>query len=102
MEFGDDPKDVAVFYEMEGPVELGVAQGYFGTDKDGLVVMHIHGLIMDKDGNMRCGNLVPGSAPILATVEMSIQEMVDIELVPTYDEVFKHKFLHPTGSEGRP
>ena len=101
MEFGNDPMDVAVFYEMEGPVELGIAQGYFGTDKDGSVVMHIHGMIMDKDGNMRCGNLVPGSAPVLATVEMSIQEMVGMRLVPTLDEVFKHKFLHPMSNEER-
>jgi predicted DNA-binding protein with PD1-like motif len=99
MDFGEDPMDAAVFHEMEGPVELGLAQGYFGTDQDGSVVMHIHGLIMDADGNMRCGNLLPGSAPVFATVEMSIQEMEDMELVPTLDEVFKHKFLHPMSKD---
>jgi len=75
--------DVALFYKMEVPVELGVGHRVLGTDEDGEVVMHIHGLIMDKDGNMRCGNLVPGSAPVLATVDMTIQEMDGLELVPT-------------------
>jgi len=95
MEFTEDPMDVAVFHKMEGPVELGVGHGVFGTDEDGEVVMHIHGLIMDKDGNMRCGNLVPGSAPVLATVDLTIQEVDGLELVPTLDKVFKHKMLHP-------
>ena len=99
MEFTENPMDVAVFHKMEGPVELGVGHGVFGTDEDGEVVMHIHGLIMDKDGNMRCGNLVPGSAPVLATVDLTIQEMGDMELVPTLDKIFKHKMLHPVNKE---
>lgn len=95
MEFGDNPMDVAVFHEMQGPVELGVSNGVFGTDEDGEVVVHVHGLIMDKDGNMRCGNLLPGSAPVLATVELTIQEFEGLELKPTVDPEWKHKFLHP-------
>ena len=95
MDITEDPMDVAVFHKMEGPVELGIGHGLFGTDEDGEVVMHIHGLIMDKDGNMRCGNLVPDSAPVLATVDLTIHEMEDMELVPTLDKVFKHKMLHP-------
>jgi predicted DNA-binding protein with PD1-like motif len=98
MEFGDNPMDVAVFHEMEGPVELGVSNGVFGTDEDGEVVVHVHGLIMDKDGNMRCGNLLPGSAPVLATVELTIQEFEGLELKPTADPQWKHKFLHPVKS----
>lgn len=100
MEFGDNPMDVAVFHEMAGPVELGVSNGSFGTDQDGEVVVHIHGMIMDKDGNMRCGNLLPGSAPVLATVELTIQEFEGLELKPTVDPEWKHKFLHPVKSEG--
>ena len=100
MEFGDNPMDVAVFHEMAGPVELGVSHGVFGTDKDGDIVLHIHGLIMDKDGNMRCGNLLPGSAPVLATVELTIQEFEGLELRPTLDPEWQHKFLHPVQTAG--
>jgi predicted DNA-binding protein with PD1-like motif len=98
MEFGDNPMDVAVFHEMAGPVELGASNGIFGTDEDGEIVLHVHGLIMDKEGNMRCGNLLPGSAPVLATVELTIQEFDGFELKPTPDPEWKHKFLHPVKS----
>ena len=99
MEITEDPMDVAVFHKMEGPVELGIGHGLFGIDEDGEVVIHIHGLVMDKDGNMRCGNLVPGSAPVLATVDLTIQEMGDMKLVPTLDKIFKHKMLRPMNKE---
>jgi hypothetical protein len=95
MEFGEDPMSVAVFHEMEGPVELGLAHGVFGTDEDGRVVAHIHGLIMDKSGQMRCGNLVPGTAPVLATVEVTLLEFEGLSLKPTLDPAWKHRFLHP-------
>ena len=53
---------------------------------------------MDKDGNMRCGNLIPGSAPVLATVELTIQELEGMELKPTLDPEWNHSFLHPTAT----
>ncbi len=96
MEFGDDPMSVAVFHKMEGPVELGFGYGVFGTGEDGEISLHLHGLIMDKDGNMRTGNLVPGSAPVLATVELTLEEYQGLELRAVLDEEWKHKFLHPT------
>jgi uncharacterized protein len=95
MEFGDNPMDVAVFYKMEGPVELGIGHGVFGREEGGEVGMHFHGVIMDKNGNMRTGNLVPGSAPVLATVDLTIQEFEGLEIKPTLDPAWKNKFLHP-------
>ena len=100
MEFGEDPMSVAVFHKMEGPVELGFGYGVFGPDKEGPdengPSLHLHGLIMDKDGNMRTGNLVPGSAPVLATVELTLEEYQGLELRAVFDQEWKHKFLHPT------
>lgn len=96
MEFGDDPMSAAVFHKMEGPVEMGFGYGVFGIDEDDSPNLHFHGLIMDKEGNMRTGNLVPGSAPVLATVELTIEEYQGLELRAVPDEEWKHKFLHPT------
>ena len=96
MEFGDDPMSVAVFHKMEGPVEMGFGYGVLGLNEDGTPNLHFHGLIMDKDGQMRTGNLVPGSAPVLATVEMTLQEYEGLELRAVFDPEWKHKFLHPT------
>jgi hypothetical protein len=98
MEFSDDPMEAAVFHKIEGPVELGMGYGVFGRNQDGSIAMHIHGLVMDKDGDLRTGNLLPGSAPVLATVELTIQEFLGMELEPTYDPEWKFSFLHPTAS----
>ena len=90
-----DPTGFANVYKMEGPVELGWCYGTFGTEDNNEINMHLHGLIMDKAGNFRCGNLLPGSAPVFATVDLTIQEMEGISLKPTLDIKWGHKFLHP-------
>jgi hypothetical protein len=83
------------YYTMEGPVDLGHGWGIFGTDEDGSVVLHFHGIIMDKEGNMRCGNLEPGSAPVMATLDLTIQELLDVEIKPILDPALNHKLLNP-------
>ncbi len=88
-------EEIIVPYIMEGPVDLGIGWGMFGTEEDGNVILHFHAIIMDKEGNMRCGNLQPGSAPVMATLDLTIQELVDMEIKPTLDAVLNNKFLHP-------
>jgi predicted DNA-binding protein with PD1-like motif len=88
-------RKMIAYYTMEGPVDLGLGWGIFGTDKDGSVVLHFHGMIMDKEGNMRCGNLEPGSAPVMATLDLTIQELLDLEIRPILDPILNHKLLNP-------
>jgi predicted DNA-binding protein with PD1-like motif len=95
MKLEGDLMDASVVYEMPGPVELGLAHGYFGFDQEGGFFMHLHGIIQDKEGRMRCGNVKPGSAPVLATVELTIQEFEGLDLNYTLDEEWKHKFPKP-------
>jgi len=89
-------EEIIVPYTMEGPVDLGIGWGMFGTEEDGNVFLHFHAIIMDKEGNMRCGNLQPGTAPVMATLDIKIQELVDLEIKPTLDPILKHKLLNPT------
>lgn len=89
-------EEIIVTYNMEGPVDLGLGWGMFGTEEDGNVFLHFHANIMDKEGNMRCGNLQPGSAPVMATLDITIQELLDLEINPTLDPVLNHKLLNPT------
>ncbi len=95
MKLEGDLQDAAVVYEMSGPVELGLGHGYFGFDGEGQFFMHLHGLIQDREGRMRCGNLMPGSAPVLATVELTIQEFEELDMNYTLDEEWRHKFPKP-------
>lgn len=88
--------EISVSYTMDGPVDLGYGWGMFGTDVDGTVILHFHAIIMDKEGNMRCGNLQAGSAKVMATVDIVIQELVDLEVKPILDPLLNHKFFNPT------
>ena len=90
-------REMITYYAMEGPVDLGFGWGIFGTAEDGSVVLHFHGMIMDKEGNMRCGNLEPGSAPVMATLDLTIQELLGLEIRPVLDPVLNHKLLNPFG-----
>jgi predicted DNA-binding protein with PD1-like motif len=89
-------EEIIVHYTMEGPVDLGIGWGMFGTEGDGDVFLHFHAIIMDKEGNMRCGNLQPGSAPVMATLDITIRELIDLEIKPALDPILKTKLLNPT------
>ncbi len=88
-------EEIAVACIMEGPVELASGWGMFGRDEDESIILHFHAIIMDKKGTVRCGNLQPGSAPVMATADIVIQELVDLDLNPTLDPLLKHKFFSP-------
>ncbi len=88
-------EEITVTCTMEGPVDLGCGWGMFGTAEDGSVTLHFHAIIMDKEGNVRCGNLQPGSAPVMATLDIVIQELVDLDINPTLDHLLNHKFFNP-------
>jgi uncharacterized protein len=87
--------ELIVHCTMEGPVDLGYGWGIFGTEEDGNVFLHFHAMIMDKLGNMRCGNLQPGSAPVMATLDLTIQEIIGLEIKPILDPSLNHKLLNP-------
>jgi hypothetical protein len=95
MKWDKDPMEAAEYHTKAGPVELGIGHGIFGTGDKGEVTMHLHALIMDKDGDLRSGNLVPGSAEVLATVELTIQEIEGAGFKPTLHPQWNHKFLIP-------
>ena len=92
-------EEILVTGSMEGPVDLGFGWGMFGTEEDGNVFLHFHAHIMDKDGNTRCGNLLPGSAPVMATLDITVQEILDLEIRPTLHPVLNHKLLNPVNAE---
>lgn len=89
------PEKISVACTMEGPVDLGYGWGLYGTDEDGSVILHFHAIIMDKKGNMRCGNLQSGSAQVMATVDLVFQELNGLDMNPTLDPLLNHKFFNP-------
>ncbi|MBT7890805.1 MAG: DUF296 domain-containing protein [Deltaproteobacteria bacterium] len=92
-------EDIIVTCSMEGPVDLGYGWGMFGTEADGNVFLHFHAMIMDKEGNMRCGDLQPGSAPVMITLDVTIQEIVDLNIKPIPGPFLNTKLLNPTNED---
>ena len=88
-------EEIIVRYTMEGPVDLGIGWGMFGREENGDVFLHFHANIMDKEGNMRCGNLLPGSAPVMATLDITIQEVLDLKIIAKKHPILKHNLLNP-------
>jgi uncharacterized protein len=84
---------------LEGPVEMGTGWGVFGTDDKGELHMHFHALLMDKNGLIRCGNLRPRSAPVMATVDLSIYEFMGLVVKPVFHPVRKNIRLVPQNCE---
>lgn len=82
-------------YVMEGPVELGVGRGVFGTDANGEMHIHFHAVTTDKNGDVRFGNLQPGSAPVMAIVDLTIEEYGGLVIKPTYNPIRKNVRLIP-------
>ena len=71
---------------IEGPLELLSGQGMIGEDDQGGPSVHLHGVLSGPDMRLVGGHLVANGNPVLATVEITIQEMVGVEMKRRYDK----------------
>jgi len=71
--------------KVAGPVELMGGMGLI-CYQDGQVGVHFHATMCDKEGKVFGGHLVKGENPSLATVELAINEIVDITMQRAHDE----------------
>ena len=71
---------------IEGPLELLSGQGMIGQAKDGKLCIHLHGLMSGPDMKVYGGHFVENGNPTLATVEIMVQENLDIQMVRDHDE----------------
>lgn len=86
----DDSARIGIKYaeptEINEPLELLTCQGMVGTDDDGELSIHLHGVMVDSGLKMIGGHFVKGGNIVLATVEVSILELNDTELIRRYDD----------------
>ena len=71
--------------KVEGPVELLNGVGIVCL-KDGVIDVHFHATMCDKDCKVFGGHLVKGENPALTTVDMMISEIADVQILRKYDE----------------
>ncbi len=70
---------------IEGPLELLSGQGMIGEDDQGELSVHLHGVLSGPDMKLFGGHLVENGNPVLATVEVTIQEILGIGMKRSYD-----------------
>jgi len=71
---------------FEGPLELLCCQGIVGRDEKGQFQIHLHGLMSDKQLKILGGHFIPDENIVLATAEVSILAVEDVEFVRKFDE----------------
>ena len=71
---------------IAGPLELLGGQGMIGEDDTGKLSVHLHGVVSGPDMNLFGGHLVENGNPVLATAEITIQEVLGIEMKRRYDK----------------
>jgi len=89
--------------EIVGPLAFLSGGGLISRDKDGEVLIHFHGLVSDVNRKVYGGHFKCGGNPVLATMEVLIAELQDLELVRRYDEEvgFVVTWPYPASKERR-
>ena len=67
------------------PVEFLSGQGLVGTEEDGSICVHLHGVCIDDSGWVFGGHFGREGNPVLATVEVVLQELRGGQLTRRYD-----------------
>lgn len=70
---------------FEGPLELLGCQGIIGEDDNGQFQIHLHGLMSDKQLRILGGHFIPDENIVLATAEVAIQAVEDVEFIRRFD-----------------
>lgn len=69
---------------VQGPLEFLSGQGTIGMEND-QVVIHLHGLLCDTHNKICGGHFIGGGNPVLATMEVVIQEFADVKVARLAD-----------------
>ena len=79
---------------IPGPLQIVSAQGVIGQD-EGAIFTHIHGLLVDKTGNVHGGHLIKGETPVLITSDIVVARIKGAQLRRAYDPEVEFKLLSP-------
>ena len=79
---------------IPGPLQIVSAQGVIGQDR-GAIFIHMHGLLVDKTGNVHGGHLIRGGTPVLITSDIVVARIEGAQLRRAYDPEVEFKLLSP-------
>ena len=70
---------------VDGPVEFLNGTGVV-CQRDGKYDIHFHATMCDKEGKVFGGHIVKGHNPVLTTVDLVLTEILDVEMLRSYDD----------------
>jgi uncharacterized protein len=79
--------------QEEGIIEFLGAQGNICRDTEGKLLHHIHAVFGDGTGKIKGGHLIEQSNVVLATMEIMLEEVEDINMMRAMDDLIKAPVL---------
>ena len=71
---------------LEGPLEFLGGSGTIGVTEAGKRMVHLHVMLCDQLGKFHGGHLLEEGNIVLTTLDLVVQEFVDVHLVWQFDE----------------
>src|SRR6056297_129183 len=81
--------------ELDGPIEFLNAQGIVAKGENGEYLVHLHAVMSDKDMKVYGGHVVDDGNIVLATIDLVLNEIKDINLARKYDKNSGFYFFTP-------
>lgn len=81
--------------EINGPIEFLGAQGIVAKDDDGNYQVHFHAQFSDETMKVYGGHLLEHGNIVLATIDIVINEIIDVNIKRNYHEESGFYFFEP-------
>lgn len=83
--------------EIKGPLEFLCGQGIIGISESKERAIHLHCVLCDKNVKLYGGHFIKGGNPVLATIEVVIQELKEVKLIRALDQETDFYLFKPYG-----
>jgi predicted DNA-binding protein with PD1-like motif len=81
-----DPRKKGERTRLIGPVSFLSSQGKVGITEEGEPIVHLHGVLVDREGRLWGGHFHEGNNPVFSTFEIVIHEILGVRHTRVYDD----------------
>lgn len=85
--------------ELTGPIEFLGGQGIIAKDDEGSYQTHLHAQFSDEDMRVYGGHILNRGNTVLATMDVVINEIADVNIKRNYHEASGFYFFEPADEE---
>ena len=80
---------------LSGPIEMWSGMSRLSIPDKGESVIHFHGVLVTSEGQLYGGHFFPGGNPIYATIDVYIQELLNVEFKLEMDQAVELPLIEP-------